>query len=180
MSSEIVNGIVETAQHFPPDLLAFYGALAFGILTAKQREWILKRDNHDCQGRTVMMSHRCLHDELQCHHIRSQMEEYNNGATEEEVDSPENLITLCSVAHVDSRGDNPNAVHNDQYWATCAYRGGNKNAFKELQEDRAARLARGEPHHNDRYDRGFLAYARDATRKFKEKGNEYPKRNRRG
>lgn len=180
MSAEIVNGIVETAQHFPPDLLAFYGALAFGILTAKQREWVIDRDNNDCQGRTVMMSHRCLHDELQVHHIQPQLHSYENGAAEVDVDSPENLITLCSVAHVDSRGDNPNAIHNDQYAVKCEYREGNKNAFKDMQDRRAQLMRQGQQYWNSHFDRGMLAYAKDATRKFVQKNRPFPMRNRKG
>lgn len=182
MSTEIVNGIVETAQRFPPDLLAFYGALAFGMaFSAKQREWILARDNHECQGHTVMMSHRCLHDqELQVHHIEPQLYMYEHGAQEDEVDTPENAITLCSVAHVDSRGDNPNAIHNDQYAVKCEYREGNKNAFRDMQFPRLEKVRQGLKYWNDRFDGGFKAYARDTTRKFIPKKGPFPTRNRKG
>lgn len=180
MSSELVNGIVETAQRFPPDVLAFYGALAFGMaFSAKQRLFILDRDNHRCQARTVMMSHRCNEEDgLYAHHIKAQL--YGavaEGMEPEDLDVPENAITLCGVAHTDDHGDNPNAIHNDQYAVRVEYRNGNKNAYQEMQQRRRGLAEQGIPYWQTKFDRGFLAYARDATRKFVNKGNEYPQRN---
>lgn len=141
-------------------------AMAF---TQRQKDYLKQVYNNKCQGKLVGMKHECTEKKgLAIHHIIPQAYAYSVlGWTEEQVDSELQGIPLCENAHVNRLGNNPNAVHTDQFEALREYRAGNKNAFQELQMERKRKLERGEKYWNTQWDLNFTRMAIFTINRFR-------------
>jgi hypothetical protein len=82
-------------------------------LTKKQREWILRRDDNKCQFVELYLNPPAVchkSRKLQVHHISPRGWSYEHlGWTAEQVNDPNNLITLCEVCHL-------HRIHPDYYY----------------------------------------------------------------
>ena len=117
--------------------------LAFLALSRKQRKWILDRDDHQCQMPQYNERdgwHNCgSTDRLQVHHILPQRWGKAHGKTEEELDSPRNLITLCNYHHQEVI--HPDVKRAKKDYAKQKKRGVKKpNSFLKIFEERKKKI----------------------------------------
>lgn len=120
-------------------ILAVSSALAMLAFSRAQRKWIRERDFNRCQ---FPHKHRC-EGRLEVHHIKPQMWGREvEGCAQEELDVPENAITLCRHSHMA-------IVH-----MGLSY------------EDVMQRFRKGQKYWDDRYDGQFAAYAVEATEQY--------------
>lgn len=155
--------------------------------TAKQRKWILARDNRVCQflkfdavsRKWVLCGNR---SHLQVHHIlpRGWVYEHLHYMIEDDsVNDALNGITLCGGHHVghDMVSATIYVVHPDNHKAQLAYRNGNKNAYQELMDCRKGFNQQGIPYWNTRWDVLLLRRARLLTARYLSAGAvSYPTR----
>lgn len=135
-------------------------------LNSKQRENILRRDEYSPQMRHYDEDrgfHKkdcndCDHQardgsrHLQVHHIDPRSE---GGSSTD----PENLISLCPGDHIGRRCDgsiqDPSqefVVHPDNVTALRKFRGGNKNSYNEMVQEREQKKKRNEEWMNHDHD----------------------------
>lgn len=122
------------------------GLISVALFTAYskcQKEWIRERDGEKCQF-PVKTSERGYvpcgrKTNLQVHHaIVPQRWGKDRGYREEELDTPENGVTICEQHH-------QGVIHNDMLAAKLAY-GQNKNSFKETFDVRNILSKMGVPY----------------------------------
>lgn len=152
---------------------------ALNALSAKQRKWILERDDHQCQF-PVYDEERGWHacgsrDRLQVHHINPQRWGKAEGKTEEELDRPENLLTLCYYHH-------QIFIHPDMETARKDY-GRQKtlgidkpDSFRWTFKKRDEAIKRGEHYWNDDWDEAMKEIAKERTDNFIIRGKKYPQK----
>lgn len=157
-------------------------------ITKRQREWILRRDNDTSQMRhySEEKGWHCKDpstcsgcDSKGCprevHHINPQ----GNGG----VNRPQNLITLQRCEHTGKTGkggivdiEKEFVVHPDNIQALNEYRRGNKDAYKQLIENRQEQTRRGEKYWNDDHDEEMKQTAEERTNNETMKGCKFPKK----
>lgn len=140
--------------------------MVFAMFSARQRAWIKKRDNFECQACKMGLHHsrECLGSpnlpqaqrKLQVHHIIPQR--YAKAIGLENVDFAENGITLGASFHQED-------IHPDMKTALQKYRTGERTAFRQVGVDRDAILNEGVIYWNDRYDRLFSTRAIQNTQR---------------
>ena len=156
--------------------------LAFTALSKKQRKWVLDRDNHQCQF-PVYDEKRGWHvcgsrDRLQTHHLCPQRWGKAEGKTEEELDDPYNLLTLCYYHH-------QVFIHPDMELARKDYGRQKKlgikkpDSFKWIFKKRDEAVKRGEHYWNDDWDKFMKEIARERTDNAIIRGRKYPKKRKR-
>lgn len=146
--------------------------------TAKQRSWVLARDNGRCQFRIYnngrwtpcTMKYKALH----VHHIVPRgWYAYHFGFNKawddpHNVNGPFNLITLCDLHHV---GYNQpigyeHCVHPDNIIALQSYRKGDKDAYKKMLEKRKVLTEKGIPYWITGWDWAFKRIVDNITPAF--------------
>lgn len=157
----------EMWQHVP-DLITTLGSLYFLMaFTAKQRQWIIDRDEGKCQ---FPEPHECDIAHPQVHHITPQ----HYAATVFPKLNPDvstNGITLCKNAHVGKDG-----VHPDTFQALQKYRSGEKSAFAQMAADRQQKLKGRTIYWVDKWDRIFHAKALMNDQLYVAKGHAWPEK----
>lgn len=123
-----------------------YATLAFSV---KQKEWIRDRDNNECQFPVVVKPASYTpcgrRDHLQVHHaIIPQRFGKESGFKQEDLDVPENAITLCEAHH-------NGVIHNDMLVAKLAY-GKDKTSFSQAFEKRGDKIEEGQAYWNTEFD----------------------------
>ena len=108
----------------------------------------------ECEGR------------LEVHHIAPQRYLKDKGYTEEEIDVPENLITVCEHAHHDH-------IHLDIRKARKAYYK-DKKSYEKTFIERERVLKEGKPYWNRAYDRVLKQIAMQRTIVAMRENWEYP------
>lgn len=108
--------------------------------------------------------------QLQVHHIRPQRFLKDRGLTEEEIDIPENLLTVCEHSHHDH-------IHLDMARAKKLYRS-DKNSYKEAFVARKQQMDNGKPYWNTAYDKTLKYLAQSRTITAMREGWTYPLRRR--
>jgi hypothetical protein len=131
--------------------------------TPKQREWLLRRDNHECQFILLDVKEPrkcCQKKELHAHHIKPRHWAYERlGWTPEEVNSPENGIILCAMHHV-------GLVHYDYgVMAKYMYRY-NDQSYRVIATWHTALLKQGVEYWWKMWDNTFKIIARTRTRDY--------------
>ncbi len=136
------------AQEFlRPEFLTALASAALMAISKTQREWVLRRDNKKCQVRGFH-GITCDPKHPEADHIIPQRwgkEVY--GMTEEEFDTPLNLLTLCRNHH---RG-HPKSKHPDAREAWWNYRE-NKNGFDTIFVDREKQCDASSPYWDTSFD----------------------------
>lgn len=165
------------------------GVIALGMaFTKRQRDWILKRDNDTSQMRhySEEKGWHCKNPSTckgcggegcprEVHHINPQ----GNGGK----DNPKNGIVLFRCEHVgkDGKGKLVNTeeefvVHPDNMKALDEYRRGNKDAYKQLLDERAEKTKRGEKYWSTDHDEEMKQTAEERTNNEIMKGRKFPKK----
>ncbi len=175
MNKERLNTIVSISSA----LGLFY--LAFLVLNRKQRQWILDRDDRQCQMPQYDEErgwHNCgSTDRLEVHHITPSRWGKAQGMTEEELDSPRNLITLCFHHHQE-------VIHPDMKRARDDYgrqkrRGIKKpDSFERAFKKRDEAVRRRDHYWNDLADDALREVAEERTDNYVIKGHKYPRKRR--
>lgn len=145
--------------HFAHELVSFAKiildnpTLAIGFLcfTARQREYIRRRDNFKCQHPEC--SHR-THPKLEIHHIIPQRYAKEIGVN---PDFETNGIALCMPCHT--------RVHSDRKDAGRAYRL-DREAYKKIAIDRDRMLREKVIYWNSQWDRQFSTTAIRNSQRF--------------
>jgi len=142
-------------------------------LSEKQKQWIHKRDAEECQFPDFEKGQlaKCGNErQLEVHHILCQRYAQGLlGMSEQEIDDPRNLILICKAHH-------DGVVHPDVYTALDEYRQGNKNSFKEMQENRDRIVAEGDIYWNDTYDEALKYVAEERTDAWAVRGHKWPRK----
>lgn len=146
------NELPPIIGYVAPEVRSETHELALLAFSSRQKTWIRDRDNNECQFPVVVKpdSYKpCGRtDHLQIHHaIIPQRFGRENGYAPEELDVPENAITLCESHH-------NGVIHNDMLVAKLAY-GKDKTSFAQAFERRGEKLDHGERYWNDEYDTLF-------------------------
>lgn len=132
--------------------------------TQNQRKWFLDRDEHRCQFHSFngIKWVRCKHtNNLQVHHIVPRGWAGMHLPHNFQLNGSMNGITLCEEHHVGKF-----SVHPDTFVARVKYNSGNKNAYREMMDERKAKNLKGTPYWDTRWDWMFNRVARKATLKF--------------
>lgn len=108
---------------------------------------------------------------LEVHHIMPQRYLKDKGYTEEEIDVPENLLTVCQHAH-------QNHIHLDIRKARKNYYK-DKKSYEHVFKERDKALKEGKPYWNRAYDRILKHTAMQRTIEAMKEGWEYPLKKRR-
>lgn len=156
--------------------------LAFTALSKKQRQAILERDEYQCQF-PVYDEDRGFHacgrkGRLEVHHLRPQRQGKSEGMTEEELDRPENLLTLCYYHH-------QVFIHPDMEEARKDYgrqkrRGIKKpDSFKRAFQERDRKVRNGEVYWNDDWDEAMKEVAKERTDNAIIRGWKFPQKGKR-
>lgn len=154
--------------------------------TQNQRNWFLSRSAISNKGVPrceayhfnifKMKWERCSATRnLQVHHIVPRGWARKHMPKSFMLNGSMNGIVLCG----DSCHCGKNGVHPDTYEALQKYRKGNKNAFKEMMDERRIKNNKGIPYWNTRWDMQFARICRKATLKFI-RANPYPANGNRG
>lgn len=150
MSKELA--LAQEALKYAPEL-ATLGLLVVGMAYTKDmRQWFIERDEGECQFPVVLKKgayKNCGRTRnLQVHHgVMPQRYGKEHGFTPEEIDVPENGITLCEDHH-------QGVIHNDMLLAKLAY-AKNKQSYSDAFKDREERMKNGEKYWNSKYDYWF-------------------------
>lgn len=136
--------------------------------TNNQKEWIRERDGNQCQFPVVVKDGAykpCGRtDHLQVHHaIMPQRFGIEHGWESEDLDVPDNGLTLCESHH-------NGVVHNDMLVAKLAYCK-DKSSFSHAFEKRHEKLANGEKYWNTEFDPLFQRIIRALNKRM---GRPYP------
>lgn len=155
--------------------------------TNNQRAWILKRDQNRCQFHRNVggVWVRCRNRKnLQVHHIIPRGWAARHLPNHFPINGPNNGITLCDAHHVGDVDyyDEDFVVHPDTTVAKQSYRQGNKQAYKEMMDNRKKLNESGMPYWNTRWDWMFTRIARKQTSKYLRQNpdDKYPTNGRRG
>lgn len=141
-----------------------------GSLSYKQRLAIKERDGFRCQHPDITIAHG---GKLEVDHIMPQRWAYTKlQMTEEQVDSPLNLITECQLHH---RG-HPKSRHPDAHVAWSEFQS-NRESFHEMEKARDKKINGGEIYWNDLFDNDLIARARQNTVDASKRGWIFPKKN---
>lgn len=169
-----ISGLVEWGMANKEVVLAT-GTLIIAAFTAKQRGWILRRDDNECQNDDEEVIHG---GRLEVDHILPQGIGYENGLTEDQIDTPMNGITECVNHH---RGHPTKSRHPDAHEALWTYQT-NPDSFKELRPKRNAKLKKGEAYWNTDQDEDLAAKALARTRDYllEHPEDRWPQRRKRG
>lgn len=167
-------------EAFHPEILIgvnslfLFATAILGYLSYRQREAIRKRDNYQCQHPDKSITHG---GRLEVDHLLPQRWGYNHlGLSEEQIDSPINLITECQNHH---RG-HPKSRHPDAHVAWITFHE-DKEAFVRMEKARNDKLVKGEKYWNSTHDEELLQIARINTEKAIQKGWRWPfKKNQNG
>lgn len=142
-------------------------AIAFGAFSRGQRDAIaLDRDEGHCQA---PFEHDCNEDRLEVHHIMPQRYAKHFKIDEENIDTPENAISLCKPAHM--------MIHPDMTKALRDYhkmKAEGINSFEVLGEERQEKLNQHEIYWNDKHDRKMRMVALKRTQESKKRGWAFP------
>lgn len=151
-------------------------------LSKKQRDSILERDDYTSQLRHYS-EEKGWHTidpylpegkaKPHVHHIVPQ----RNGGEDE----PDNLITVWEHEHTGRLpdgsfvdGNKKFVIHPDMEPTFARYRKGDKDAFKDMGDDRNAILSLGDTYHNVDHDREMLNTARERTNDSVKWGWKFP------
>jgi hypothetical protein len=131
--------------------------------TAKQRQWLLRRDDRECQFILLDAKEprKCRQkNELHAHHIKPRHWAYEKlGWTAEQVNSPENGIILCETHHM-------NYVHFDYgVMARTMYRW-NDQSYKIVNIWHDTLMKAGVEYWWKMWDNTFKIIARTRTRDY--------------
>lgn len=146
--------------------------------TKPQRQWILRRDGNECQ---FPFEHEC-HGVLHVHHILAQLYGREHlGLSIEQVNTPENAITLCQAIHVGLLTVRPDArmLHPDHRTALWKYQTEHdKDAFHNVSQTHWEMTLQGKKYWFFENDDILRAVAVSNTRLFEKKDSRYPERGR--
>lgn len=137
------------------------------MLTAKQKESILKRDNYTCQA---PVAHKCNGDQktLNVHHIMPQRFCTKLGIAYQATNSPCNLISICENFHVGYDGVHPDIAEGKRnFWKR-------DGSWERVFEERNNKLERCEPYWETSWDRLFFNRATELTKEAYKKGWRFP------
>lgn len=151
-------------------LLAITSAFAF---TERQRRWIRERDDEMCQHPDDSIPHE---GRLEVHHIEPQgWAKTILEKPEEEVDIPENAITLCANHHVGDEGIHPDVAEAKRNYRT------NPRSFSDMFAERKRKMAERQKYWNDEWDEkmGLIARIRTDIFGIKNPDREFPTHNKR-
>ncbi len=119
-----------------------------GAFTPEQRFWFHERDEHQCQFPVDYSDKSYVpcgsSKNIQIHHLKPQRWSKYHGKTEDEIDCPENGISLCEAHH-------QGVIHNDMLAAKLAY-GKNKDSYKKAFAKRNELVEQELPYWNTAYD----------------------------
>jgi len=126
--------------------------------TEEQRQWILRRDDHKCQFLDLDKGKRCNSNyRLEVHHIVPVYYAYEYLKwDEEQVNNPENLITLCHYHHT-------NYIHPDVGLIARRHYRWKKDSYNEILERHTALAKEGIPYWQDEWDEILKMTARIRT-----------------
>lgn len=136
------------------------------MFTDRQRKAILIRDGHKCQA---PFPHKCG-GRLEVHHCLPQR--YSRvalGLTPEEIDRPENALTICQTFHRLIHPDLDSAIRN---YKKILLEGG--NAFQQMSSAREELLKKHQVYWETKYDRLLLTVAYQRTAKARRKNWAFP------
>lgn len=166
LTPEAVKTALESFAYLLP-LIAAIG------LSSKQRLAIKERDGNKCQA---------VKDGIKCggslevdHVVPKRFAEEVLGFTEEQYNSPINLLTKCFNHH---RG-HPKSKHPDIHIAQYQHREGDREAISRVFEKRDALIDQGLKYWNDSHDYEDAAKALELTNKALKKRWIFPKVNHR-
>jgi HNH endonuclease len=129
-------------------------------LTKQQKDWVRERDEGECQ---FPLSHIC-HGLIQLHHILPMSWGLNfEDMTPKEINSSENIISLCSDIHVGdpNKLPDPNVLHPEMRHAKIDYRMGDKDAFSKIGRHHRDLMSYGLKYWHARNDEHMLEVVRD-------------------
>lgn len=139
-------------------------------LTAKQRQKILERDNHECQhpdnGLRAGPKGKDGKIKLQVHHIQAKGFEEARGIPPQIYNDPANLISLSEVYHV---AGGPKCKHPDIHQAHEDYRNGDKQAISKVLTKHHDMAQKGEKYWNQDSDVELHKKAAENNKKMDEK-----------
>ena len=178
MSKEsVIPRIITTSA-----VIGVIGLISQCGITRRQRRWVINRDDGHCQQPTETGGGRlepCTLDEddgLEVHHVKPSRWAKMLGLDQDnEVDRPENLITLCKEHHHDVHPDIPRAL--SDYGKQKKAGVEKPTSFFDTFKKRNEQVERGEKYWEDENDEAFSEIARNRT---DEADTPYPPRNRRG
>lgn len=136
------------ALRYAPEITTIIGTLYFLMaFTKSQREAIIQRDEGKCQ---FPEKHDCDPEHLQVHHLVPQR--YCNEVGIENPDFSLNGLSVCKNAHIGELRPGVPGLHPDVIETKKKYKQ-DKNAFKEMFDERAKKLQKREPYWNTTWDR---------------------------
>jgi hypothetical protein len=144
-------------------------------LKKDQKDWVRERDDWACQ---FPLAHICF-GMLQVHHILAQY--YARaflGLSEELVNDPKNLITLCENIHVgvNPKRLDPNTIHSDFAQARRDY-AVDKRAFEDVSDRHRELTKLGLKYWFSNNDQLLFKIASERTHLMRiRSGREYPSR----
>jgi len=128
--------------------------------STQQRDWILRRDNYQCQFVNIDkdIAEKCRSNyRLEVHHIVPAYFAYEFlGWDEKQVNDPENLITLCHTHHVEY-------IHPDIGQIARRHYKWTKDSYDKMLERHHALAREGVPYWQDEWDEVLKIIARVRT-----------------
>lgn len=160
----------EMWQHIP-EVTTIIGTLFLLMaFTKSQREAIIERDEGKCQ---FPEKHECDPEHLQVHHLVPQR--YCKEVGIENPDFSLNGLSVCKNAHVGELSPGVPGLHPDVIETKKKYKQ-DKNAFREMFNDRAKKLKNREPYWNTKWDRLLHVITIRNHQRAEKKGWVFPER----